>query len=413
MINTFWKKITIFNFGVFVIVLRIFGPILKYINDQSANDSIFPKTAENGYPFTDQINYNIKDIKLISHSLIEKNKHKTQPNPSLTLPTFNFCSFAEQINICKDNKNCFEYLNKIKEGNYNYHNFNEYSNNYLNNENIIQLFLEQNQFYDEKLGQKIEIPFFYEVVNGYSSYLNIISKDNNLIKLITHNEIKLNNLFYFYSLYLLSYIKRSNITNDIMINKLMAYKEEEIMNQINMIDIFTKNELKKIWDNNIIEKIINCLPDFDRRYSLLLDINSIKTIQNILFGDKTNDDFDFVFEQLNKGINYIFMEDDKLRTNAEFFINYKSYFIGIYWIIATGFIYYTNKYFLKHKEYYGKKSRIGKNIYTNEQLKKYKKYQENLKKIMQKQNRSKYTAEELKMIENLTKKKDDYVISKN
>ena len=413
MINVFWRKFTIFNFGVFVIVLRVFDPLLKFINDKSANDSIFSKTAENGYPFIDQINYDIKDIKLISHSLIEKNKNKKMQNPLFTLSKFNFCSFAEQINICKDNKDCFIYLSKIKEGNYSYHNLDEYSNNYLNNDNIIQLFLEQNQFYDKKLGQKIEISFFHDVINGYNSYLNIISKDDNLIKLITHNEVKLNNLFYFYSLYLLSYLKRSNITNDITINKLMSYKEEEIMTQIEMIDISTKSELKKIWDTNIIQKIVNCLPDFDRRYSLLIDINSIKTVQNVLFDNKINGDFDFVFEQLNKGINYIFMLDDKLKANAEFFNNYKCCFIGIYWIIATAFIYYSNKYFLRHKEYYGQKSRIGKNIKTNEQLKKYKKYQDNLRKIMQKQNRSKYTPEELKMIENLTKKKDDYIISKN
>ncbi len=404
--------------GVLVIVIKIFEPIISYINSQSENDSLFPKTAENGYPYAEQINYNLQDIKQISHYLLEKNKENVQNIP-LKISTFNLCSFGKQINICKDNQQCFQSLkNNINENNNNYiyHNTKSFSTDeYLNNEKIIELFQEENQFNSKNFINKIELPFYYKLINGYDSYINIISKDTNLIKEITHNEVKLNNLLDFYSLFLFAYIKQGNITKDLAINKLMSYKEEELINQINQIKMGERKELDKIFNINLIENIINCLPDSDMRYSFSIDINSILSMQSILLDNNKieNNFFNFVFFKLNQGINYIFTEDEKLRINAEFYQKYKIYFISIYWIISLAFVYFCNKYFLSHKEFYGQKSRLGKSMNNSQELKKYKRYQQNLQKIIQKQNRSKYSPEELKMIENLTKKKDDYIITKN
>lgn len=413
MINTFWKKITIFNIGVIIIILKIYDPVISHLNSQSQNDSIFPKTAENGYPFTDQINYNLQDIKQISHSLLEKNKNKIENIP-INIPS-KICSFGTQSNICKDNKKCFDSMKKNKNGNnknYTYHR-KIAKDEYLNNDKVIELFKEENQFNSKN--NIIEKEFYHRLINGYSSYINILNNDINLIKEITHNENKLNDLFYLYSLFLYSYIKKDNITKDLAINKLMSYKEEELTAQINKITENEKKELKNILTINLFNNIINCLPDNDMRYSFTIDINSLLAMQSILFDKnlKQNKFFNFAFQRFNQAIYNIFVEDEKLRTNAYFYENYKNFFIAIYWIISLAFAFYCNRYFLKHKEFYGEKSRLGRNLNKSEKMKKYAKYQLNLKKIMQKQNRNKYTKEELEMIEKLTKKKDDYIISKN
>ena len=60
---------------------------------------------------------------------------------------------------------------------------------------------------------------------------------------------------------------------------------------------------------------------------------------------------------------------------------------------------------------YKSKNRTVKNINTNSEFKKYLKYQDNIRKI-QKRNRSKYTKEEIEMINKLTKDQKDYIISK-
>ena len=52
-----------------------------------------------------------------------------------------------------------------------------------------------------------------------------------------------------------------------------------------------------------------------------------------------------------------------------------------------------------------------KNINANSEYKKYLRYQENINK-MQKKNRSKYTKEEIEMINKLTRDQKDYIISK-
>ena len=70
MISRFWKKNTVFNMGLLIILLRIYGFLISLINDYSENIYIFPKVGENGYPFEESIQYNLEDINQLSTFLL-------------------------------------------------------------------------------------------------------------------------------------------------------------------------------------------------------------------------------------------------------------------------------------------------------------------------------------------------------
>ena len=235
MISNFWKKISIYNFSILIIVLRIYDPIKNYIFEQAENDTIFAKSGENGYPFKELLNYDINDVKQITNSIINKNKNNKQlvPIPQITQ---NKCSFLNKIYICEDNKSCFDEINDIKEGKYLYHKKEEYNNSkIINNDILINLIQEKNQFLYEK-NNMIEIPFYNQIIDGYSSYLSLISNDINLIKQVTHDENKVNNLLFLYVLYLKCHTINDNIRNDIKINKLLEYQKENIYKEMSALD---------------------------------------------------------------------------------------------------------------------------------------------------------------------------------
>ena len=66
MVQLFWKKLTILNIGLFIVFIRLYGLIISTFNRFKNNDSIFPSEAEDGYPFLDMINCNIKQVSYIS-----------------------------------------------------------------------------------------------------------------------------------------------------------------------------------------------------------------------------------------------------------------------------------------------------------------------------------------------------------
>ena len=102
---------------------------------------------------------------------------------------------------------------------------------------------------------------------------------------------------------------------------------------------------------------------------------------------------------------------EKIKERSKIFSLIQKYCFYVYWGISAIIIYFCNKYFIKHKEFYTSKNRTIKNINSNAEFKKYLKYQENIRKI-QKKNRSKYTKEEIEMINKLTKDQKDYIITK-
>ena len=127
MITNFWKKITIFNAALLIIFLRIYEPLIDFINKNSEDNTIFAKSGESGYAFKESLEYNLDDINQITSSLIKKYKNNS---PLLPIPqiSINNCSFLNKIEICKDKKECFEEIDSIKEGNILYHSFSEYNN---------------------------------------------------------------------------------------------------------------------------------------------------------------------------------------------------------------------------------------------------------------------------------------------
>jgi len=414
MISNFWKKITLFNAALLIIVLRIYGPLSNYIDDNAENNTIFAKSGENGYPFIDLLNYNLNYVNQVTTSLINKNKNN-KPILPITQITTNRCPFLKKIEICSDSKECFEEINNIKEGNYLYHKEDEYNNTkIINNEKIINLIQEQNQFLYEK-NNMIEISFYNKIIDGYAAYLSILSNDINLIKTVTQNENKMNNLLFLYTLYIKSYTINDKIKNNIKINKLLEYQEENINKEINTLDDLKTDQIMLIMNKTIRENVINCIPDLDTRYSFFIDFQSIYAMLQTTFNIKKENYnirmFDLLLIKLTNVIHSIFVLDKKIKEKSEIFGLIQKYCFYVYWAIAGIIIFYCNKYFIRHKEFYKSKNRTVKNINSNAEYKKYLKYQENINKI-QKKNRSKYTKEEIEMINKLTKDQKDYVISK-
>ena len=69
-ISRFQIKITLYNFGLMIICLRIYGFIIYSLNKHSENIYIFPEVGENGYPFDESIQYNLEDINKITNFII-------------------------------------------------------------------------------------------------------------------------------------------------------------------------------------------------------------------------------------------------------------------------------------------------------------------------------------------------------
>ena len=414
MISNFWKKITIYNAALLIIFLRIYEPLITYINENSENNSIFAKFTESGYTFKESLQYNPNYIQKITISLINKYKNN---KPLIPIPQIssNKCSFLNKLEICIDNKDCFEEINNIKEGNFSYHKEIEYNNlKIFHNEEIINLIQNNNQFLYEK-NNMIEIPFYYQLIDGYSSYLSILSNNISLIKRVTENESKTNNLFFLYILYLKCYITNDKIKDDKTINDLLEDHEDTINKIISLLDKIKIDQLMLIINKIIRENVINCIPDLNTRYSFFVDFQSIYNMLQILFNNKKSNFsskmFNFLFFKLTQKINNIFILDKKIFEKSKTFVLIRKYCFYIYWFVVVIIIYFCNKYFIKHKEFYKSKTRTIKNINANIDYKKYLKYRQNIENI-QKKNRTKYTKEEIEMINKLTKDQKDYVISK-
>ncbi len=459
------------NLGLIVILIRIFGMIYGYLTKKSNNDSIFPQNTENGYPFFDSIKC---DITNLIHILESDILNSTDINKTNELNFISFinsfksseCAFSDIINICKDNEKCFNELTKKKINTD--LNFSELY--HINNEgkmkisNIIKLIQEKNEFFvgDNDKNTK-EIESYYKIFSGYNSYLNIKlyqqqeNKNNyDTLKQITNYEEKVNNLFYTYSLLLKAYI-------NLYPNKLLSSKKESI-NYIdeclrenddqftNKKSILYKSDLnKKILYNiitNDIFKIINCIPDFETRFSYNLDIKAIQTTIFSLLNENndknpvTKNDkkiFNFFLKEFSKAIKTIFLADIQIRQKANIFLKYQPYFIIIFICIAFGTLIFINRYFVKNRQYYNQGSKILEKykrdrynfMYNNKHhqyMAKLKEMEEKRKEEEKKQNgninsnainnnnlddKDKCTKEEIEYIEKLAKEhKGDFILAK-
>ena len=467
----FWKKLLIMNLGLIVILIRIFGMIYGYLTKKSNNDSIFPQNTENGYPFFDSIKC---DITNLIHILESDILNSTDINKTNELNFISFinsfksseCAFSDIINICQDNEKCFNELTKKKINTD--LNFSELY--HINNEgkmkisNIIKLIQEKNEFFvgDNDKNTK-ETESYYKIFSGYNSYLNIKlyqqqeNKNNyDSLKQITNYEEKVNNLFYTYSLLLKAYI-------NLYPNKLLSSKKESI-NYIdeclrenddqftNKKSILYKSDLnKKILYNiitNDIFKIINCIPDFETRFSYNLDIKAIQTTIFSLLNENSNKNpvtkndkkiFNFFLKEFSKAIKTIFLADIQIRQKANIFLKYQPYFIIIFICIAFGTLIFINRYFVKNRQYYNQGSKILEKykrdrynfMYNNKHhqyMAKLKEMEEKRKEEEKKQSgninsnainnnnledKDKCTKEEIEYIEKLAKEhKGDFILAK-
>ena len=471
----FWKKLLIMNLGLIVILVRIFGMIYGYLTKKSNNDSIFPQNTENGYPFFDSINCDINNILQILETILLDNSNKTLfNNNELIFNSFlnsfksNECSFNDKINICSDNKKCFDEL--IKKDFAKKENITELY--HINNQgkmkiaNMIKLFQEKNEFYkNNNYKEPIEIESYYKLISGYNSYLNIklFQQENNnnydIIREITNHEDKVNNLFYTYSLLLKAYsylypnkISSEKIDSLNYINECLRENEDQFTNKKSKVftSELNKEKLYHILDNELIS-IINCVPDFESRFSYSLDINALRTTIEIILNDRNGKEvnkrnkkiFNFFLKEFSKSIKEIFIADMQIRQKANIFLKYQPYFIIIFISISLGTLIILNRYFVRNRQYYGQGSKILEkykqdrynfmyNSKHHQYLRKIKEMEEKMKEEKNKNNsandnninangvndinlydKDKCTKEELEYIEKLAKEhKGDFIIAK-
>ena len=115
LFNSFWKRLFILNIVILLVLFRIFGVIEKYIKKHSYNtNSLFPILTDDGYPFFNSINCDIKQLTSITKNIIDED------NITIT-NDFNFpndilkskeCFFIDKYTLCKENKECLNKINK-------------------------------------------------------------------------------------------------------------------------------------------------------------------------------------------------------------------------------------------------------------------------------------------------------------
>lgn len=464
------------NLGLFLILVRIFGMLLGYLTRKSNNDSIFPTYNENGYPFFDSINCDLRGLVQIidnittekenSNQTISEHKDELVFNSFINSLKSQKCSFYNQLNICNDNKKCFNELNDVKLGlqddinSFSYHSSDNKEK--LKSSNLIKICQDKNEFISEHNIQ-IEIAPYYQIISGYNSYLNIkLYEQNNkknfdILKEITNYEEKVNNLFYFHSLFLKasSMINKNKIftkeDNIKYIDQCLRESEDQFTNKKSIFYTSDKNK-HKIIDimENDLSQIINCIPDFNQRYSYSVDIYAIKIMLKILLGVNENISktdkriLSFYLKELSKSLKSILIADIEIRKGANLYEKYQPYFITIYICISFGGLIFTNRYFIKNKEYYNQSSKIlakykrdKYNFYHNNKHHQYwekiremerKKKEEEMKKKNNENNennkgnnkednnfddKDKCTKEELEYIEKLAKEhKGDFILTK-
>ena len=380
------------NLGIILILIRILGMIVGFLTKKSNNISIFPQQTENGYPFFESINCDIRNLVPIIDSITIKKEGENNENQDKII--FNSflnnlksqqCSFYDKLNICKDNKKCFNELNKIKLNMpndnilFNYHSSN--NEGQLKISNIIELFQNKNEFINNKYNNNVEIETYYKLMSGYNSFLNIKLYEQNInyknydiLKEITNHEEKVNNLLYFHTLFLKAYSliyknKNSSDVNTIKyIDQCLSENDDQFTYKHSLFYISEENRQKiiDIFENDL-KHIINCIPDFNTKYSYSVDIQAIKTMIKVLLGVDDNISKNdkkmliYFLKELSKSIKTIFIADVEIKQKANEYEKYQPYIITIFTVISFAGLIFLDRYFIKHREYYNQSSRLLEN----------------------------------------------------
>ena len=479
----FWKKFLVMNLGIILILIRILGMIEGFLTRKANDISIFPQQTENGYPFFESINCDIRNLVPIVDSITKKkdgenyeNQDKIIFNSFLNNLKSQKCSFYDKLNICKDNKKCFNELNEIKLNMPNIKNkdilFNYHSSNnegQFKISNIIELFQYKNEFINNKYNNNVEIETYYKLMSGYKSFLNIKlyeqninNKNYDILKEITNHEEKVNNLLYFHSLFLKAHSliyknKNSSDVNTIKYIDQCLRENDDQFTYKNTIFYISEKNRQKIIDifENDLKHIINCIPDFNTKYSYSIDIQAIKTMIKLLLGVDDNISkndkkmFTYFLKELSKSIKTIFIADVEIKQKANEYEKYYPYVITFFIVIFLIGLIFLDRYFIKNRDYYNQNSRLLENykrerynfMYNNkhhqylaklkemeekkkEEEEKKKEEEEKKKKNSDKNNiinnnvniqgdKDKCTKEELEYIQNLANNnKGDFILSK-
>ena len=456
--NSFWKKIFILNIVLLLVIYRLFTVLEKYIKQNTYNNSLFPTLTEDGYPFFDSINCDVRSLISITKKLIDNYI------PNILFPNdlmiSKECSFISKYILCKDNKQCLNKIDKNKSkinpikpfdvnglNNLYHYELNDYKiKNTISINILFNIINSKNEFIDTNSKNnvnKIEIQFYNKIVSGYYSFLSVKQYDNNIksnshmgdndyynyntLRQITQYENKINDLFYLHSLILNSFIKTENFDkneNSTELNDLNI-----ILNYANQcIDLsddqfyLTKSKIipknlklfEKIFFNEIMS-LIDCIPDVYERNSFLIDFTAINTMIKLLSNENVININQFEFNslkffliELSKRINDIFNCEILLKNKVNLLKQNFIYIIIIYGFSSIAVIFFINRHFIKNKNKYEKKmKRRGYGPQNNYNL------NQNEIKNVENNNKKKLTEQELNYIQKLAKEnKGDFLIAK-
>ena len=395
LFNSFWKRLFILNIVILLVLFRIFGVIEKYIKKHSYNtNSLFPILTDDGYPFFNSINCDIKQLTSITKNIIDED------NITIT-NDFNFpndilkskeCFFMDKYTLCKENKECLNKINKKEQEIYTneillekkYHS--KINNNRINDiigiSSLINIMNNKNEFIDDK-NNNIEILFYNKIISGYYSFLFIKQYDNNIknnlyigendyrnyniLKQVTQYENRMNDLFYLFSLMLYSSnkYKNNNMNNTEtdntyfylnFANECIELNDETF--ELSKNKIIPKN--KKIFEEIFINQMNNlfeCINDIYEKNSFNIDFTAINSMIKILSDEKSITNYEinsiiFFLKELSKMINNIFTAEIKLNNSINVLRQHYVYILIIYGCSSLAIIFFINKYFLKNKNKY-------------------------------------------------------------
>ena len=395
LFNSFWKRLFILNIVILLVLFRIFGVIEKYIKKHSYNtNSLFPILTDDGYPFFNSINCDIKQLTSITKNIIDED------NITIT-NDFNFpndilkskeCFFIDKYTLCKENKECLNKINKKEQEIYTneillekkYHS--KINNNRINDiigiSSLINIMNNKNEFIDDK-NNNIEILFYNKIISGYYSFLFIKQYDNNIknnlyigendyrnyniLKQVTQYENRMNDLFYLFSLMLYSSnkYKNNNMNNTEtdntyfylnFANECIELNDETF--ELSKNKIIPKN--RKIFEEIFINQMNNlfeCINDIYEKNSFNIDFTAINSMIKILSDEKSITNYEinsiiFFLKELSKMINNIFTAEIKLNNSINVLRQNYVYILIIYGCSSLAIIFFINKYFLKNKNKY-------------------------------------------------------------
>ena len=396
LFNSFWKRLFILNIVILLVLFRIFGVIEKYIKKHSYNtNSLFPILTDDGYPFFNSINCDIKQLTSITKNIIDED------NITIT-NDFNFpndilkskeCFFIDKYTLCKENKECLNKINKKEQEIYTneillekkYHS--KINNNRINDiigiSSLINIMNNKNEFIDDK-NNNIEILFYNKIISGYYSFLFIKQYDNNIknnlyidendyrnyniLKQVTQYENRMNDLFYLFSLMLYSSNKYKNnkINNTETDNTYFYYLNfaNECIELNDETFELSKNKIipknRKIFEEIFINQMNNlfeCINDIYEKNSFNIDFTAINSMIKILSDEKSITNYEinsiiFFLKELSKMINNIFTAEIKLNNSINVLRQNYVYILIIYGCSSLAIIFFINKYFLKNKNKY-------------------------------------------------------------